>query len=622
MKELFLTYLNASVFGGVIILIGLLLRPIFRKAPRRILCTVWLLAAIRLLLPFHIESYFSLQPQYEPLENLVQEQLPEFAPPEDLPDWDIPDPDDIPDLPPQVTPSVPENPSQPLDWVQIFAGVWVAMMFGILTYCIASYMALKCNIRMAVRREDGVMECEHISGAFLLGYWKPRIYLPLGLDEKDQTFIIAHEKVHIQRRDHWWKLIGLVCVIVHWYNPLVWIGYTLLCRDIEITCDERVIHGMDLAERKAYSQALLNSEKRRFGILECPVAFGEVDLKLRIRNVLAYHPYGYWLTAFAISLVVFVGFCFLTSPVTEPRQTPDQNLEIPTTQSTESTTGSTAESTQTTESTQFTESTQSTEPPLTEPPVTEPLATEPPVTLPPETKPADPEPTPTVTVIAQFPEESKTPQFQLTSDGTLTIYGDRNITDSSSTLWRKYSEQIKKVVITEGLTTLPSEAFRDMDNLTEVHLCESLETIGWDAFHDCDSLRSIRIPSNVTLIKDGAFARCLGLIRVDFAPDSQLSEIRSNALAFTAITSFSAPSNLKTIESYAFQNCWRLEKVDLSGSVETLGKHAFKDCTRLTHVILGENVQPELSVFEGCSSIEIIENHSAYPFETFITTTS
>ena len=442
--------------------------------------------------------------------------------------------------------------------------------------------------------------------------------MPLGLDAQDQAFVIAHEKVHIQRRDHWWKLIGLVCVIVHWYTPLVWIGYALLCRDIEITCDERVIHGMDLAERKAYSQALLNSEKRRFGILECPVAFGEVDLKQRIRNVLAYHSYGYWLTAFAISLVVFVGFCFLTSPVTASRQTPDQNLEIPTTQSTEST----AESTQATESTQFTESTQSTEPPLTESPVTEPPVTEPPVTLPPETKPADPEPTPTVTVIAQYPEESKTPQFQLTSDGTLTIYGDRNITDSTKSLWRKYSEQIKKVVITEGLTTLPSEAFRDMDNLTEVYLCESLTTISWNAFHDCESLRTIRIPANVTTIKYGAFAQCLGLVRVDFAQDSQLSEIQSSAFAYTAITTFTAPPNLKTIEAYAFQNCWRLEKANLSGSVETLGKHAFKDCTRLTHVILGENVQPELSVFEGCTSIEIIENHSAYPFETFITTTS
>ena len=599
MKELFLTYLNASFFGSVIILVCLLLRPIFRKVPRRILCTVWLLAAIRLLLPFHIESPFSLQPDYLSLESIVQEQpqepLPEADPLPDVPDADSLPAPDVPVIPEEpATPDVTKPSSTDNFW--ILSCLWVAVASGISVYCFATYLVLKQGIRTAIRQKDGTLECQNISGAFLLGYWKPQIYLPTGLSEQDRTFILSHEKTHIARGDHWWKLLGLICVILHWYNPLVWIGYALLCRDIEITCDERVIHCMGLQNRKAYSQALLNSEKRRFGILECPIAFGEVDLKQRIRNVLAYHPYGYWLTAFAISLVAFVGFCFLTSPITEAAPVP----ESPTAPSTEAT-----QFTESTQETEITGSTQATEP-ATEPPATEPPATE---------------SAPAVSVIAAYPNASN-PQFQLTSDGTLTIYGDRNITDTTSTLWQKYSNQIKKVIITEGLTTLPVGAFQDMDNLTEVYLCESLTTISWNAFRDCESLRTIRIPANVTTIKYGAFAQCLGLVRVDFAQDSQLSEIQSSAFAYTAITTFTAPPNLKTIEAYAFQNCWRLEKANLSGSVETLGKHAFKDCARLTHVILGENVQPELSVFEGCTSIEIIENHSAYPFETFITTTS
>lgn len=178
MKNLFMTYLNAGVSGSVIILVGLLLRPIFRKVPRRILCTLWLLAAIRLLLPFNIESQFSLQPSYEPLEDLILEQQhqPEIIPPEVLPVPDVPDVDLEPELPPQDIPVIPESLApapetlpKPLDWVQLLSVAWVTVMSGILMYCVISYIVLKRRIRTAVQCEDGVMESEYISGAFLLG---------------------------------------------------------------------------------------------------------------------------------------------------------------------------------------------------------------------------------------------------------------------------------------------------------------------------------------------------------------------------------------------------------------------------------------------------------------------
>lgn len=612
MKNLFMIYLHAGISGSVIILVGLLLRPIFRKVPRHILCILWLLAAIRLLLPFNIESQFSLQPSHVPLDDLILEQQyqPEVTPPESLPDSDVPDVDLEPQLPPQNIPVIPEGPSpapkpmsHPLDLQQLLAGVWVAGMSGILLYCLISYIVLKHRIRTAVQHENGVMESEHISGAFLLGYLKPRIYLPMGLNEQDRAFIVAHERIHIQRLDHWWKLIGVLCVAIHWYNPLIWIGYALLCRDIEITCDERVIHSMDLQERKAYSQALLNSEKRRFGFLECPVAFGEVDLKQRIRNVLTYHPYGYWLTAFAVALVVFVALCFLTSPIAKAEQNP--TLEVPVTQPTSSSVPKPPVSVPVT-----------TSPTVTKPPVTQPPATKPPVTKPPVTKP--PETQPSITVVAWGNDLKARRTFQLTSDGTLTIYGTAQYSSYDTELWKKHSDLITKVVMTEGCTQIAEEAFKDLSNLTEVYLCDSIKTIGEYAFYGCDSLRSIRIPANVTTISSSAFQKCLALTKVEFASDSKLAEIESYAFASTAITSFIAPPKLKTINHNAFYNCWRLKTAILQGSIEDILPNAFRACTQLNHVVLGETLTSAAPIFIECGEIETVENYSQFPFEDFL----
>ena len=610
MKDLFMTYLNAGVFGSVIVLVGLLLRPIFRKVPRRILCTLWLLAAIRLLLPFNIESQFSLQPRYDSFKNLILEQQhqSEFTHPEALPDPEVPNVDFEPELPPQETPVNSQSPAltpelmpQSLDWMQLLSMAWVTVMAGILMYCLVSYIILKRRIRTAVQCEDGVMESEYISGAFLLGYLKPRIYLPMGLNEQDRTFILAHEQIHIQRLDHWWKLLGVLCVAIHWYNPLVWIGYALLCRDIEITCDERVIHSMDLQERKAYSQALLSSEKRRFGILECPVAFGEVDLKKRIHNVLAYRPYGYWLTASAVALVVFVAFCFLTSPVTKAAHY--SNLEIPT--ATE---------------------TLATEPPVTKPPATEPPATQPPLTEPPATRPPLTEPPatnppvtqPPVTIITYGNDPYGNLTFRLTNDGTLTIYRTEVYASYDKCLWTEYADMITKVIMKEGCTKIVEEAFQDFDNLTEVYLCESLETIGMNAFYGCDRLQYIQIPASVTMIESSAFSRCLALTKVEFAYGSKLTEIGSYAFASTAVSSFTAPSGLKIIDRYAFYNCWRLKSVILRGGIEEVRSDAFRSCTQLNHVVLGETLTSASRIFQECGEIETVENYSQFPTEDFL----
>lgn len=421
MTDLFLDYLNAGFFGGVIILIGLLLRLLLRNAPRRMLCAVWLLAAVRLLLPIDLESHFSLQPRYTPAVVVRQEQnqqtqetqpAPEqVRPVPSLPEME-PDLEDVPQMPPvipetpvkpnpETPPIVQEQPSlekvtttaeETVKAMDIVTAAWVTVMVALGLYGLASYIVLKRRVQTAVKCADGVRECERINSAFLLGYWKPEIYLPMGIAPRDRAFIITHEQTHKKRGDHWWKLIGLLCVAIHWYNPLVWVGYVLMCRDVEIACDEQVVAAMNLAERKAYSLALLNSGKRISGILACPVAFGEVSLKQRIKKVLAYRQPGFWITAVAITLVVFVGLCFLTSPIVEPK-----NSDATTPPTTQPSTVPTEPSTVPTEP-----STVPTEPPTTQPTEPSTVSTEPPATQPtePSTVPTDPTKPGEISVIA------------------------------------------------------------------------------------------------------------------------------------------------------------------------------------------------------------------------------
>lgn len=319
MKELLELYLQSGLFGSVIIVIILLLRLCLKQAPRKYLCILWLFAALRLLLPYHLESQLSLQPRYDNFEIVgtvtEQAETPQAAPqqPSMAPDTDV---------------SMPPEPAQDLsassfDVVQMLSVLWAGIGGLLLLYTLISYGYLKFKVRDAVKYRSGIMESDRIQGAFLLGYFKPTIYLPVELSAHDRKFIIAHERAHISRGDNWWKLVGFLCACVHWYNPLVWWSYCLLCRDIEVACDEYVVQNMSLDQRKAYSFALLNCGKRLSRFMACPVAFGEVSLKQRIKNVLSYRRPALWVSGIAIVLVIFVAVCFLTTPVTADQESAD-----------------------------------------------------------------------------------------------------------------------------------------------------------------------------------------------------------------------------------------------------------------------------------------------------------
>ena len=307
MDAVFSRLMEVSGEGSVIVLAVLALRLVLRRAPRRTVCLLWMLAVLRLLVPFKIESDWSLQPEQEVFAPpVVQEEyfdsgtaqtpmIPEYL--ENAVEYPL----DQPTVPEKVT------VSDILPWLWILGA-------GLLTvHGAVSYIRLKGRVRDAVVLEEGVWLCPGLDTAFVLGFFRPQIYLPV-LDAQERELVLRHERCHIRRLDHWWKLAAYAAVSIHWFNPLAWVTYVLLCRDMELACDQDTVRGMDNAQRRAYSAALLNCAARRSGIAACPVAFGEISVKERIKMVLHYRKPGFWVTLVALIAAVAVGVCLLTSP--------------------------------------------------------------------------------------------------------------------------------------------------------------------------------------------------------------------------------------------------------------------------------------------------------------------
>lgn len=341
MRDVFTAVLEAGVYGSVIVLAVLLLRTLVKKTPGKWLCLLWLLAFLRLAMPFQIESSFSLQPdtiRFEQERGSVGTVQPS-APVQDIVPA-VPDDAEFPEdvtvsfgdavMPPVVSdspviqdtpvatvaPGISDHPAEThavIDWLAVCGWVWLAGCVCFCGYGLLSYLRLKRRVREAVRCADGAWECAGLETAFILGFLRPRIYIPMGTS-CGRDFILTHERGHIARGDHWWKLLGYLVLAVHWYNPLVWLAYLLLCRDMERACDERVVRHMTLDERKAYSTALLSCSTNRARIAACPVAFGEISVKGRIQNVLNYRKPGFWVICVAVIALVFVAVCLMTNP--------------------------------------------------------------------------------------------------------------------------------------------------------------------------------------------------------------------------------------------------------------------------------------------------------------------
>ncbi len=310
MSDIFLKVVNMSITAGWLVLAVILLRLLLKKAPRWMVGILWGLVGFRLILPFSLESQLSLIPSSETLPpDMLTADTPAIQ--SGIPFFNSSVNPILGDsLAPQVGDSV--NPMQVI--VFIAAIVWLAGMLGMTIYALVSYLRLRHRVAESVPLRDTVYLCDRIATPFILGVIKPRIYLPSTIGEEKMGYVIAHEQAHLRRHDHWWKPLGFLLLTVHWFNPLLWAGYILLCRDIELATDEKVMKELGEEIKQPYAEALLSCSLPRKSIAACPLAFGEVGVKQRIKGVLQYKKSAFWVIVVAIVATVVAAVCFLTDP--------------------------------------------------------------------------------------------------------------------------------------------------------------------------------------------------------------------------------------------------------------------------------------------------------------------
>ena len=310
MDQVFLQFFNTAITAGWLVLAVLVARALLKKAPAWIKCALWAIVAVRLVWPFSIESVLSLLPS---AETIPPSQLyvpspqvntgissvnavvnPGFA---------------------QVFQAEPANSVNPLQVAATAAGwVWVIGMAAMAVYSAVSYLRISCRVRFRVPEGEGVYLCDQIPAPFILGIIRPKIYLPSDLPREKWDSILAHERAHLARRDHWWKPLGFGLLTVFWFHPLLWVAYILLCRDVELACDERVIKDLSAEEKQAYSNTLLECSLPKKWITACPLAFGETGVKQRIKAVLHYKKPTLWILIIALIACTVLAVGFLTEP--------------------------------------------------------------------------------------------------------------------------------------------------------------------------------------------------------------------------------------------------------------------------------------------------------------------
>lgn len=313
MDDVFLKLVNLSISASWLILAVLVLRVVLKKAPKWVMPLLWGVVALRLVCLFSIESALSLIPSAEtiPSEIVTETREPVLYEQATL---------DIvtnPTLPSAAEVPVGVSRQQAQVDFNIYSVLWLAGMAALLVHALVSAGKLKRKLATAILLRDNIYESEFVDSPFVFGVVKPNIYLPMHMDEGTAAYVIAHEHAHLARRDHWWKVLGYLVLALHWFNPLVWVAYILFCRDIELACDEKVVKGLDGAARADYSQALLSCAAPGRAVAACPLAFGEGNIKMRVKSALHYKKPAFWVAAAAVLAVVIVAVCFLTNPKSE-----------------------------------------------------------------------------------------------------------------------------------------------------------------------------------------------------------------------------------------------------------------------------------------------------------------
>ena len=310
MNELFLKIINMSISASWLVLAVLILRFVLKKAPKWINVLLWGIVAIRLICPFSFESTLSLIPSAETIPlNIGMDTTPTIN-------------SGISAINNAVNPIISQSNTPmagaSVNLLQITIGIyeyiWIFGMIALALYTAISYWRLHRKVDTAVRYKDNIFQSENVSSPFVFGIIKPRIYLPFKMNGQDLEHVVAHEHAHIRRKDHWWKPFGFLLLTIHWFNPLMWMAYVLLCRDIELACDEKVIKELGNEQRGDYTQALVACSINRRMIAACPLAFGEVSVKERVKSVMNYKKPAFWVIIISVIVCVGVAVCFLTNP--------------------------------------------------------------------------------------------------------------------------------------------------------------------------------------------------------------------------------------------------------------------------------------------------------------------
>ena len=310
MNELFLKIINMSISASWLVLAVLILRFVLKKAPKWINVLLWGIVAIRLICPFSFESPLSLIPSAETIPlNIGMDSTPTIN-------------SGISAINNAVNPIISQSNTpmagasiNPLQiTIGIYEYIWIFGMIALALYTAISYWRLRRKVDIAVRYKDNIFQSENVSFPFVLGIIKPRIYLPFKMNGQYLEHVVAHEQAHVCRKDHWWKPLGFLLLMIHWFNPLMWLAYVLLCRDIELACDEKVIKELGNEQRGDYTQALVACSVNRRMIAACPLAFGEVSVKERVKSVMNYKKPAFWVIIISVIVCVGVAVCFLTNP--------------------------------------------------------------------------------------------------------------------------------------------------------------------------------------------------------------------------------------------------------------------------------------------------------------------
>ena len=361
MGGVFSKVLHMSIAASWLILAVIALRLLLRKAPKWIRCILWGIVAIRLICPVSFESTLSLVPNAEDIasamvrfsgESMAADGGPTIVSPIEIDggasmdarsdgivggasmdarsdgivggaSMDIRSDDIDSGVPVSVRPdgtaagghslAAESRVNLPYLWMETGGILWIIGLGCLLGYALIGYLRLRGSVSEAILLRDNIWIGDRVASPFILGMFRPRIYLSSSAEESRMGYMLAHEQAHIRRGDHWWKLLGYLLLAVYWFNPLSWVAYILLSRDMELACDEKVIRGLDEAEKKSYLFALLNCSTQRRMVLACPPAFGEVGVKQRVNAVLDYKKPGFWVVLVSVFLCLIVAVCFLTT---------------------------------------------------------------------------------------------------------------------------------------------------------------------------------------------------------------------------------------------------------------------------------------------------------------------